>query len=361
MKSKIALPLYRDAAGISIVTAICLLGALLVFLTPPVATAQVDLDSDNDDLLDAETNIEYGKKKEPMLAYIQAIRALSARSEIAIDGSSLPHLHRNAGELSSYNPALGTFNNLADVDYPQSGNLVGTTKYSGGSMVVVGGTIQNDVATQIRFKRTDTSTTVQLRQSPMRAPTVFNWFLPDYQPAGTISSFGLFAPEFQLADENAVIQNVNMYWRLGWNNNGDANVDPIGGSNSDMNAEGFLSNSDQIRATYEAWYDKYNNYDPADLVIPGVDDELSKDLQLVDELDDILCAGRLKLIYPFDTTDDGSDVIEGAITAPADRNPREIIAWTMHLSYNTNANNVDEKVRLALYLILSSPEYLTQK
>ncbi|MEM7146445.1 MAG: DUF1800 family protein [Verrucomicrobiota bacterium] len=319
------------------------------------------LDPEARNISDAETNIEYGKKKEPFLAYAQAVRALSGRSEITIDGSSLIHAHRNAGEISSYNPGLGTYNDLASVDYPQFSNLQGTTQYSGGSMVITGGTIQNDAPTQIRLNRTDTSTTRQLRQTPLRPPTVFNWFLPDYQPAGNIASFGLFAPEFQLADENAVIQNVNMYWQFGWNNNGEGGTANLGGSNEDQEAEGFLLTSDNLRATYEFWYDKYNNYDPADLVIPGGDDELSKDLQLVNELDDILCAGRLQLLYPFDTTDDGSDVTEGAITWPADRNVREIIAWTMHDSYGTGAGNVDEKVRLAFYLIMSTPEFLHQK
>ena len=37
-----------------------------------------------------------------------------------------------------------------------------------------------------------------LGQFPFAAPSVFNFYLPDYQPAGPIGDAGLFAPEFQI-------------------------------------------------------------------------------------------------------------------------------------------------------------------
>ena len=51
---------------------------------------------------------------------------------------------------------------------------------------------------------------VSLGQSPLRSPSVFNFFRPGYVPAGTgIASAGLVAPEFQLANESSVAGYLN--------------------------------------------------------------------------------------------------------------------------------------------------------
>lgn len=43
-----------------------------------------------------------------------------------------------------------------------------------------------------------------LGQNPLRAPSVFNWFRPDYAPPGAILDAGLVAPEFQITHETTV-------------------------------------------------------------------------------------------------------------------------------------------------------------
>ena len=49
-----------------------------------------------------------------------------------------------------------------------------------------------------------------LGQSPLRSPTVFNYFRPGYVPAGTaVASAGLVAPEFQLTNETSVAGYLN--------------------------------------------------------------------------------------------------------------------------------------------------------
>ncbi len=49
-----------------------------------------------------------------------------------------------------------------------------------------------------------------LGQSPLRSPSVFNFFRPGYVPAGTaVASAGLVAPEFQLANESSVAGYLN--------------------------------------------------------------------------------------------------------------------------------------------------------
>ncbi len=48
----------------------------------------------------------------------------------------------------------------------------------------------------------------ELAQTPLNAPTVFNFFLPDYKFAGLLASAGLTTPEFQLSgDSNVANQN----------------------------------------------------------------------------------------------------------------------------------------------------------
>lgn len=56
-----------------------------------------------------------------------------------------------------------------------------------------------------------------LGQAALRAPTVFNFFLPDFRPAGELSTLGLDAPELQIATDPLIARNANqlgskVYW-----------------------------------------------------------------------------------------------------------------------------------------------------
>ena len=51
----------------------------------------------------------------------------------------------------------------------------------------------------------------------MRAPTVFNFFLPDFRPTGELSALGLDAPEFQITTDpqlasSATALGARTYW-----------------------------------------------------------------------------------------------------------------------------------------------------
>jgi len=52
-------------------------------------------------------------------------------------------------------------------------------------------------------------TDTDLGQTPLRSPTVFNYFLPDYQHPGVLASNGLTTPEFQISSETNVIRQTN--------------------------------------------------------------------------------------------------------------------------------------------------------
>ncbi len=54
----------------------------------------------------------------------------------------------------------------------------------------------------------------RLGQSPLRSPTVFNFFRPGYVPPNTpIASAGLVAPEFQITNESTVVSYINTMQR----------------------------------------------------------------------------------------------------------------------------------------------------
>ncbi len=47
-------------------------------------------------------------------------------------------------------------------------------------------------------------------QAPMRSPSVFNFFSPDYRPPGEIAEAGMVAPEFQITNETYVNRTANI-------------------------------------------------------------------------------------------------------------------------------------------------------
>ena len=55
-----------------------------------------------------------------------------------------------------------------------------------------------------------TNTDSDLQQTPFRAPTVFNFYEPDFQASGVIGDAGLFSPEFQILTETAAIRTSNL-------------------------------------------------------------------------------------------------------------------------------------------------------
>lgn len=56
------------------------------------------------------------------------------------------------------------------------------------------------------------TTDTDLNQTPMRSPTVFNFFLPDYQFPGILANAGLITPEFELTAETSVMRQTNFIY-----------------------------------------------------------------------------------------------------------------------------------------------------
>ncbi len=53
-----------------------------------------------------------------------------------------------------------------------------------------------------------------LGQSPLLSPSVFNFFSPNFRPAGAIAAAGLVAPEFQITTETTVVGGLNFFANL---------------------------------------------------------------------------------------------------------------------------------------------------
>ncbi len=83
----------------------------------------------------------------------------------------------------------------------------------------------------------------RLGQSPLRSPSVFNFFRPGYVPPGSaIAAAGLVAPEFQIANESSVVGYVNFMQHLVGSGIGDVLPNytpwlPLAGNGASLIAE----------------------------------------------------------------------------------------------------------------------------
>ena len=136
-----------------------------------------------------------------------------------------------------------------------------------------------------------------LGQTPLRAPSVFNFFSPDYQAPGAIAAAHLKSPEFEITTETTVVTIAN-YLRNAINTG-------IGPSTN--------------RATLDLAYA---------LSIAG------DSAQLVDHLNVILMSSEMSAAM------------------------RSILINTLE---RIAATNPTERVRTAVYLIVTAPEYVIQK
>jgi uncharacterized protein (DUF1800 family) len=137
-------------------------------------------------------------------------------------------------------------------------------------------------------------------QSPLGAPSVFNYFRPDYAAPGPISVRRLVSPEFQITHDTTVTGYINFV-----------------GSIADF---GYRRNgSDPLIASYAT--------ETALAATPDV---------LLDRLNLLLLAGRM--------TDPTRSLIRNAVQ-----------------SLGTDGNNLRFRVALAVMLVMVSPEFIVQK
>ncbi len=255
----------------------------------------------------------YGRKKPPLMGYMQMSRALGGDTQLL-----LSELGNGAGDSTDYK---------------------------------LSATQRANYTTGTRFRYGDTNN--QLAMAPLGAETVFNFYLPAYSPGGPISTASLVAPEFQILNETTAIQNVNYFYALGWNG---STINTGQGLNALPNQTywGYAGNADHNTLDRDAWIAVWNDSDAAG------GSEWENDKALIDALDEILNAGRLQQLYTLDPADRTPAQGDRVVVDP-DQNPYEILIDILTESYGTSANNIRDKVRLAFYLMTTTATYQVQK
>jgi len=155
-----------------------------------------------------------------------------------------------------------------------------------------------------------------VEQKPNTSPSVFNFFQSDNQPIGPVEQNDLVAPEFQITNSKTITGYINGLFR--W----------IVEENP---ADEYGLYSGEV---YESYDNEQALWDISDEVMLTDDNQLH---MLVDRLNLLLAQGRL--------TSYTEDIIINALKAfPAE-----------------DADDRELRVRLAIYLVLSSPEYLINR
>ena len=96
------------------------------------------------------------------------------------------------------------------------------------------------------FGGTRSITENTLGQFPLSAPSVFNFYLPDYQPAGPIGDAGLFAPEFQILTSVLGVTTPNNLYNLIHSSAGNFSLDLSPQAEISDNAGAMVDNLDLL-------------------------------------------------------------------------------------------------------------------
>jgi hypothetical protein len=164
---------------------------------------------------------------------------------------------------------------------------------------------------------TDTGSTFNLAQSPLSAPTVFNFFFPDFQFPGALASAGLTTPEFQLTSDTGVALQMNFLEGGVLVNNNNTN-----------GLSSFNNGGGAIVLDYGQWIS--TNY-TANANVP----------LLVDSLSSALAAGQLS---------------NGAKT-----NIANYVIANFTMGTPPTPTQMRDRVRAAIHLITMSPDFTIQK
>jgi hypothetical protein len=200
------------------------------------------------------------------------------------------------------------------------------------------------------------STNTDLAQTPLRSPTVFNFFVPDYQHSGVIDAaravalangetltpgFQITTPEFQLTSETNVIRQANFLY------NG-----LFGGTTSTSGLSSFKTGAGDLAVDISPWiglrpgatgyWTDHNTAAPAD-------DNLRN---LIRELSTLLTAGTLS------TTSQNAIYNWVSNNNTANGNPGGNIAYTIASPTETQRR---DRARAVVHLIITSPDYTIQK
>jgi len=255
-----------------------------------------------------------GKPREPLLRYMAFLRAFDAKSQLLLSDLSAPGFDYPAGELAKFPAGV----------------------------------------TRMRVGDTDDA----LGQTPHSSPTVFNWFLPDYAPSGSLAANGLVSPELQIANENTTFTSTNYIYNVIYNANGQP-----GNPLPDQVDEGYSETADHVtmsfaplQALYMAVVDtngdgSFTNLDTA--TFNNTTAIRNACQAVLDHVDLMLCGGALKARYGTTPGKPRMLILDEAAAVRASSNAVS----------NASAQETSMNLRIKdiLWLAASSPEFVIQK
>ena len=156
-----------------------------------------------------------------------------------------------------------------------------------------------------------------LGQNPLRSPTVFNFFFPDYKFPGILASAGLTTPEFQLTSDTEVANQMNFLY---------SGIIPAANPNG---FTGFRAGNGSIVLDLNPWMT------PAFTSDTGL-------ASLVDAMNTLLLGGQLSSLVKSKYITDYAKTLPYTISAP-------------------KAAEMRDRVRAVVHLILISPDFTIQK
>ncbi|MDP4643540.1 MAG: DUF1800 family protein [Opitutales bacterium] len=290
---------------------------------------------------------QFGLKKSPLEGYLQLLRAFDAYSYIPLTDPS---------GASPYDAAPASFAN-ADL-------FLNTFDYPAEQLA------NHERNARFMFNSFFTSGSEGLQMNPFDQETVFNFYLPDFNPGGAIGAAGLVSPELQLANEQDIIRNINYFEQITLSESGQGGISLGNTSANQRLAYGVIDNStdsnDNTRLPLQAIADAfYPATAPDNSSDPSRSPESLADEAILDELDKRLTNGIFKIKYPYDPNDDDDPSIAGVDDLL--KNPRELIIDSITGAYGDpfNGSNDDadrrDKLENILFLITFTPEYQIKK
>ena len=156
-------------------------------------------------------------------------------------------------------------------------------------------------------------------QAPLHSPSVFNFFQPNYIPPGPLALAGVYGPEFQITSDTTTIDQLNIQrGALFW---GIYTPEPLAPDNY---SKAYFDFASYLTILNRAGFTAAENQQA-----------------LLDELNLVLLNGRM-------TTSLKNQITEAYAELPSWYSPAD-------------AENQRNRIRMAIYLILASPEYVIQK
>jgi hypothetical protein len=167
---------------------------------------------------------------------------------------------------------------------------------------------------------TDGGFSSSLSQTPLDAPTVFNYFFPDYKFQGILASAGLTTPEFQLTSDTSSILQMNFISGGIFSSTGNTN-----------GLSSFTSGNGNIMLDVGPWMTPTLT---ANAGIPA----------LVDSLNTLLCAGQLSPAAKTIIVNYVADTGRFPLNSPV-----------------PSHTQMRDRVRAVVHLITASPEFNVQR